>query len=72
MNGVLGHDAALRGYTGAGTAWANDMNFGMNRAPCAGSIAWPANEQSRVLPMCIFQIQAITKHLQSILHTSMI
>ena len=26
MNGVLGHDSALYGYTGPGTTWANEMN----------------------------------------------
>ena len=36
MNGVLGHDSALEGSTGAGTIWANKMNFSMIHAPCAG------------------------------------
>ena len=37
-NGVLGHNAALQGYTGPGTTLANEMNFGMNHAPGTGSI----------------------------------
>ena len=28
--GVLGHDSALKGYTGSGTVWANEMKFVMN------------------------------------------
>ena len=39
MNGVLGHNTALQGYAGQGTTWANYMNFDMNHASCAGSIA---------------------------------
>ena len=39
MNGGLGHDSALQGYTGPGTTLANEMNFGMNHASCAGLIA---------------------------------
>ena len=27
LNGVLGHDSALKGYTGPGKTWANDMNI---------------------------------------------
>ena len=38
VNGVLGHDSALQGYTGPGTVWVNEMNFGMNHAPGAGLI----------------------------------
>ena len=34
-----GHDSALQGYTGPGTTWDNEMNFGMKHAPGAGSIA---------------------------------
>ena len=36
MNGVLSHNSVLKGYTGPGTTWANDMNFIMNYAPGAG------------------------------------
>ena len=36
---LLGHDSALLGYAGPGTTWANEMNFVMNHAPGAGSIA---------------------------------
>ena len=32
MNGALGHDSALQGYTGPGTTWADEMNFVMNHA----------------------------------------
>ena len=39
MIGVLGHDSALKGYTEPETTWASEMNFVMNLAPSAGSIA---------------------------------
>ena len=39
MNGILVHDAALQGYTGVRTTQANEMNFDVNHAPGAGSIA---------------------------------
>ena len=39
MNGVLGHNSALQGYTGLGTNWANEMNFVTNHAAGAWSIA---------------------------------
>ena len=35
MNGVLGHDSTLQGYTGPVTTWANEMHFVMNHAPGA-------------------------------------
>ena len=41
MNGVLGHDSALLGYTGPQTTWANEMNFVKNHASGTGSIARP-------------------------------
>ena len=44
MNVVLGDDSALHGYTGPGTTWANEMNFGIKHAPGAGSIARPVNQ----------------------------
>ena len=47
-----GHDLALYGYTGLGTIWANEMNFGMTHAPDAGSITQPVDLQSSMLPMC--------------------
>ena len=51
-----GHDAAMDNtilyYTGPGTTWANEMNFGMNHAPGAGLIARPVDLQSSVLPLC--------------------
>ena len=49
MNAVLGHDSALLGYTGLRTTWANAMNFVMNNASGAGSIARPVDQQSSML-----------------------
>ena len=46
MNGILAHDAAEKGYTGQRTTYANEMNFGTNHAPGAGSITQPVNLQS--------------------------
>ena len=40
---VLGHNSALKGYTGLGTNWANEVNFIMNHAPGAGSIPRPVD-----------------------------
>ena len=40
INGVLGNDPAQWGYTGPGTTYANEMDFDMNHAPGAESIAW--------------------------------
>ena len=37
MNDALGHNSALKGYTGPGTTWPNE-NFVIKHAPCAGSI----------------------------------
>ena len=45
---VLGHASTLEGYIGLGTAWANKVNFVMNYAPGAGSIAQPVDQQSMV------------------------
>ena len=41
MNGVLGLNSPLLGYTVLSTTWANEMdfNFGMNHVPGAGTIA---------------------------------
>ena len=36
MIGVLDHDSALYGYTGLGTPWASEMNYGMNYDPSVG------------------------------------
>ena len=33
MNGVLGHDSALKGYIGPRKTWANEIYFGMNDIP---------------------------------------
>ena len=44
MNIVLGHDSALEGYTGPGTTWVDEMNFGMNHVPGAGSMARPVDQ----------------------------
>ena len=38
MYGVLGYNFALKGYTGPGTTWANEIYFVTNRVPGAGSI----------------------------------
>ena len=43
MNGVLGHNSALYGYTGPETTWANGMNFLMKHAPGAGLLARPVD-----------------------------
>ena len=34
MNGVLGHDSALYGYSGPETTWAIEINFGNDRSTC--------------------------------------
>ena len=52
MNGVLGHAAAWKRYTGQGTTWADEMNYGMNHAPGARPIARPVDLQSSMLPLC--------------------
>ena len=39
MNGASGYNSAVKGYTGPGITWANEMNYGLNHAPGAGSIA---------------------------------
>ena len=49
MNGVLGHDSALPGYTRSGTTWANEMYFVMNHAAGAESIALPIDLQAIAL-----------------------
>ena len=38
INGDLGHDSSLEGFTEMGTTSTNEMDFGMNRVPGAGSI----------------------------------
>ena len=50
MNGILGHNSALEGYTGPGT---NEMNFNMNHAPRAGSIARPVDQRATTVPQCV-------------------
>ena len=45
MNGVIGHDSALQGYTWPETTWTDEMNVVMNHAPDAGSIAQPVDQQ---------------------------
>ena len=52
MNAILGINSALQIYTCLGTIWANEMNFVMNHAPGAGSIARPVDQQSSALPLC--------------------
>ena len=36
MNGALGHNSVLQGYTVTRTISANEMNIGVNHAPGAG------------------------------------
>ena len=50
MNDLSGHDSVLQGYTGPETTWANEVNYVMNHAPSAGSIAIAL--QSIALPLC--------------------
>ena len=38
VNGALGHNSALYGYTRLGKTRANEMNFGVNHASRAGLI----------------------------------
>ena len=51
MTDVLGHDFALVSITRPGTTWANNMNFVINRAPGAGSIVRPVEQQYSALPL---------------------
>ena len=44
MNSVSGPNSLL--YSGMGTIWANEMNFGLKHAPGAGSLTRPADLQS--------------------------
>ena len=46
MNDVLSHDSVRLYWAGA-----NEMNFVMNHAPGAGSIARPVDQQSSALPL---------------------
>ena len=48
MNCISNHDSALKAYTGIRTSWANEINFGINHAPGAGSIAGPIDRQSSI------------------------
>ena len=41
----------MLGHTGLGKTLPNEMNFIMNHTPGAGSIAWPVNQQSSMLPL---------------------
>ena len=50
ISGVLGQRYdVLKGYSGQGITWDNEMNFGMNHAPCAGSIAGPGITLANVM-----------------------
>ena len=51
MIGVLSHDSALKGCSGPGTTWTNEMNFVMNHDLGAGSIVLPVDQQSSALPL---------------------
>ena len=46
LNGVLGRDSVLVRLYWAGTTWAYEMNFAMNHAPGARSLARPVAQQS--------------------------
>ena len=50
--GVLGHNSAMYGYTRLGVTWVNEMNFVMDYAPDAGSMAQLIDLQSSILPLC--------------------
>ena len=52
MNGVIGREPAVEGYTRLWTTWSNMMNLGLNHAPGAGLMAWPVDLQSSMLPLC--------------------
>ena len=52
MNGVLGHDFALRLYRAGGDKLANEAKFCMIHAPCAGLIVPPVDLQSNTLKKC--------------------
>ena len=41
MNGVLGYESVMYGYTGTETTWANEMNIVMNHAPGLGLTTYP-------------------------------
>ena len=52
MKGVVSHDSALvKGYTGLGTTWADEVNNVMNHASGAGLIARTVDQQSSALPL---------------------
>ena len=51
MNGILGYNSTLKGYTGLGTTRANEMNFIMNHAPGTGLIPRLVDQQSSMLPL---------------------
>ena len=56
------------GYTGLGTTWAYQINFGINHAPGAGSNTWSADMLSSVLPRChIFYHNYIKKKTTKLL-----
>ena len=56
MNGVLVQDSAL----GPRTTWANEMNFVMNHALGAGSIARPGDQQSMQHATIVSRIPPVT------------
>ena len=49
MNDVIGQDSALKGYTGPGTTWVNEMKFVMIHAPDARLIARSADQLTSTL-----------------------
>ena len=44
--------AMMLGFTGPGSTWDNEMNFGLKHAPGAGLIAPPVDLQSSMLRLC--------------------
>ena len=48
------------------TSWADEMNFGMNHAPCAISITHPVDLQSTVFPFVAYHLMIYPKLHQSI------
>ena len=50
MNGVLSHHFATVRLYWAGDTWADEMNFYMNNANAAGSIARPVCQHATTVP----------------------
>ena len=52
MNGVIGQDSALQGYTGPGQPGLMRQEFCYESCPSAGLFKQPVDQQSNVLPLC--------------------